>query len=216
MSVTVSDVTFAYRSERRILDQFTLRVEDGEVVALVGPSGSGKSTVLGILGLLLRPESGAVYIDDKAVTARRPTRHERSRISWVFQSMNVLAGRSVQDNAAVGLLARGLTRAEANAVAGGLLEAVGLAGFAHRAIETLSGGQIQRVCIARALATNPRLLLADEPTGQLDPETSSLVARFMVAAARRSAGCLVVATHDPDVARQCDRTIDMRLEAARP
>lgn len=211
MSVALHDVTFGYGSGPLVLDGFDLHVEDGEVVALVGPSGSGKSTVLGILGLLLRPLRGSVVVDNVEIASRREARSARAAlISWVFQSMNVLGGRSVQDNASVGLLARGLRRPEADALADDLLDAVGLGGYSQRTIETLSGGEIQRVCIARALATRPRLLLADEPTGQLDPATSALVAGFMVTAARKSAGSLVVATHDPDVAGRCDRTIDMR------
>lgn len=211
MSVALRDITFGYGSGPLVLDGFDLHVEDGEVIALVGPSGSGKSTVLGLLGLLLRPRRGSVVVDNVEIASRRQARNARAAlISWVFQSMNVLGGRSVQDNASVGLLARGLRRSEADILADDLLDAVGLGGYSKRTIETLSGGEIQRVCIARALATRPRLLLADEPTGHLDPATSSLVAGFMVAAARKSAGSLVVASHDPDVAGRCDRTIDMR------
>jgi len=211
MSVALEGVSFAYGNDANVVDNVSFKAGPGEVIALVGPSGSGKSTLLAIIGLLLLPNSGSVKFGDVVVEqrGRRRTAVRVSEVAWVFQGLNVLGRRTVLDNATLGLLAHGFTRKTAAEPAMKQLTALGLEEFADRSVDTLSGGQLQRVCIARALAMTPRVLLADEPTGQLDSSTSELVIESLLGAARAAHTSLVVATHDRDVVASCDRVIEM-------
>jgi ABC-type lipoprotein export system ATPase subunit len=190
-----------------VLDEVCLRLDDGDTVAVVGPSGSGKSTLLALLGLLMAPTSGSILVGDppRAVgPADRP--RLGARIGWVFQGSNALLGRTVVDNVALPLVLDGHRRGPAEQRAARALELVGLSGFERRPARTLSGGELQRACIARALVCEPEVLLADEPTGQLDAANSALVADALVVGAARSS-CLVLVTHDPDVAARCRRRL---------
>lgn len=177
----------------------------GSVVALWGPSGSGKSTLLSLLGLLMAPTSGTVTVAGCAAWASsgQARRLRRSMFAWVLQNSACLEARSALDNVAMGPLAEGLGRREAAGRAVEALEVVGLAGRAgSRAVE-LSGGELQRMTVARALAADRPVVLADEPTGQLDAKSSGTVAdalRALAAAGR----CVIVATHDPAVSQRCD------------
>jgi len=211
MSVALEGVSFAYGDDANVVDNVSFKVGPGEVVALVGPSGSGKSTLLAIIGLLLLPNAGSVKFGDIVVEqrGRRRTAVRVSEVAWVFQGLNVLGRRTVLDNATLGLLAHGFTRKTAAESAMKQLTALGLEEFVDRSVDTLSGGQLQRVCIARALAMTPRVLLADEPTGQLDSSTSEIVIESLLGAARAAHTSLVVATHDRDVVASCDRVIEM-------
>lgn len=170
----------------------------GESVAIVGPSGVGKSTVLGIIGGLLQPHTGSVRVEAKDGMTR-----SADRVSWVLQTVNVLNDRSVLDNVAVASLADGLCRADAEQVARSSLHSVGLESRSEEPVRRLSGGELQRVVIARALASSRPFILADEPTGQLDMETTQSVVDSLLGASA-SRGLLVV-THDPNVASRCDR-----------
>jgi len=193
-----------------VLDDINLAIAPGESVALTGPSGSGKTTLLSIMGLLTVPKGGTVFLDDGTIPTRGPVR-DRLRAdayAWVFQTVNVLGHRTARDNAALGLLARGVPRAEASRRAEDALEAVGLAGHVAARVVDLSGGELQRVCIARAVASAPRFVLADEPTGQLDHATSEN-ALDALWSARHPDTSLVIATHDPSVARRCDRVVSL-------
>lgn len=204
----VRDVSHRYGKGPLVLDHVDIFVATGEAVALMGPSGSGKTTLLSIMGLLTRPVSGSVAVDGVPL-ARRGRRLDAARgelFSWVFQTVNVLGQRTATDNAALGLLARGMPRSRATEQADTALSAVGLAGRNRAVVSELSGGELQRVCIARAMAAMPRLVLADEPTGQLDHATSELVVDALWEA-RYSDTALVIATHDPMVAKRCDRVI---------
>ncbi len=186
----------------------------GTLVALWGPSGSGKSTLLSLIGLLMAPTSGTVTVTGQpAWTSSAEARRLRaSMFAWVLQNSACLESRSALDNVAMGPLAEGLRRPEATRRALEALEVVGLADrAASRAVE-LSGGELQRMTVARALAQDKRIVLADEPTGQLDAKSSATVAdalRALAAAGR----CVIVATHDPAVSDRCDRVIAV---AARP
>ncbi len=188
---------------RRILQGLSLDVGSGELVAIMGPSGSGKTTLLAILGGVLHPDEGGVLLEGRPVLMGQRGLEARRQIAWVFQTTNVAARRSVIDNVAMGLLAHGYDRAIAEDAAGRALKQVGLAGFERRLAVELSGGERQRLCIARATATRPALLLADEPTGQLDASTSELVMRAMRHSLHGSTSGIVV-THDPKVAHHCD------------
>ena len=188
-----------------VLDQVSFALSDGESVAVTGPSGSGKSTLLSIVGLLLQPTAGVVKFDGRQVTPKqRRSRILDGSISWVFQTTNCIGSRSVFDNVALALRASGV-RPQAELIESALA-AVGLRGFENRMARTLSGGELQRVCIARAAVTRPRLLFADEPTGQLDRSTSEAVLEALHQA-RSSGASMLIATHDQMVVESCDRSL---------
>lgn len=184
-----------------------LEVADGESVALMGPSGSGKTTLLSILGLLTHPAEGDVLLDGERPGGGRGSAELRAReFSWVFQTANALLRRTALENAALQLVSRGSARVDAERVAAEELVKVGVGHLAARPARLLSGGELQRVCIARALAAAPRWILADEPTGQLDHATTLEVGRALIE--NRPIGtAVIIATHDPEVAARCGRTI---------
>ncbi len=209
-------ISHSYDRRTMVLDGLDLSITEGDRVAVVGPSGSGKTTLLSILGMLLKPTSGSV------VAALQPsapaTVLRRDYFGWVFQSTNALPRRTVLDNVVLPLLARRRPLREAREVAVELLEEVGLGGFEDQLAYELSGGELQRLCIARALSTAPPVLLADEPTGQLDEDTSQTVIDALVRNLRPPTA-LLVATHDLNVATACDRIYRLRkgrLEDWRP
>ena len=188
-----------------VLHSITLSIRRGEWVALTGPSGSGKTTLLAIMGGLLRPTAGATHLVDAA--GARHNGIERS-VAWVLQTATAIGTRSVLDNAALGGLSAGMRSATAAEVAAGVLATVGLdLRLAHRA-KDLSGGEMQRLSIARALTSARPFLFADEPTGQLDRKTSDQVMEAM-AQACSDVGVLI-ATHDPSVAQRCQRTLTLQ------
>ncbi|GMV84690.1 MAG: macrolide ABC transporter ATP-binding protein [Dehalococcoidia bacterium] len=183
-----------------------LEIGDGELVALMGPSGSGKTTLLSILGLLTRPAEGEVLLDGEPVPGRMAAERRTTEFAWVFQTANALLRRTALENASLQLLARGAARQSAHAVAAAELERVGVGHLAARPARLLSGGELQRVCIARALAAAPRWILADEPTGQLDHATTLEVSAALMAGRPIGTG-VIIATHDPEVAHRCGRVI---------
>lgn len=200
-------------SEVVVLDGADLTLAAGEVVALVAPSGAGKSTLLHIAGLLDTPDTGAVSLGGVAVPTRddgRRTALRRETIGFVYQFHHLLPEFSAVENVSLPQRAAGVRRAEARDRAVELLDAVGLAHrLDHRPAE-LSGGEQQRVAFARALANRPRLLLADEPTGNLDPETSRRVFDMLLALVRRTGLAALVATHNPDLAARMDRIVQLQ------
>ncbi|HLV91398.1 MAG TPA: ABC transporter ATP-binding protein [Acidimicrobiia bacterium] len=219
MSLSLRDVSMRYGSGPWVLDGVDFDVDDGETVAVMGPSGSGKTTLISILGLLMAPASGSVLIDSIEAPVSEADRHRLRSVAfgWVFQTVNVLGRRSAIDNVAIPLLASGSSRDSAELAAVGALARVGLADRAADEVRDLSGGELQRVCIARALAHRPRFLLADEPTGQLDHATSVRVLDALQDLVTDSGSGMVIVTHDPQVAEICDRTValvDGRLEPA--
>lgn len=182
----------------------------GEAVALLGPSGAGKSTLLHIAGLLERPDRGAVIIDGidcvKLGDAER-TRMRRAEIGFVYQFHHLLPEFTALENVVLPQLILGLSRQEAEARATELLHALGLGErIVHRPAE-LSGGEQQRVAIARAVANGPKVLLADEPTGNLDPPTAERVFEQLLSLIRQSGVAAVIATHNLDLAARMDRTL---------
>jgi lipoprotein-releasing system ATP-binding protein len=193
-----------------VLDGASLSLAAGEVAALVAPSGAGKSTLLHIAGLLDTPSAGRVRIAGtpaEGLGERARTRLRRDAIGFVYQFHHLLPEFSALENVALPQRAAGVSRAVAEARARALLEAVGLgARLAHRPAE-LSGGEQQRVAIARALANRPRLLLADEPTGNLDPETSGQVFDMLMGLVRETGLAALIATHNLDLAGRMDRRL---------
>jgi ABC-type lipoprotein export system ATPase subunit len=194
------------------LRDVSLRIEDGEFVAIVGPSGSGKSTLLQIVGLLDRPTSGEVLLDGAPVEALSDAERTRLRLTtlgFVFQRFHLLPGMSAIENVVLPLEAAGVPVDERYARAADLLQSVGLGHRLDFPPAKLSGGQRQRVAIARALSNSPRLILADEPTGELhSDDTANVIALFRDI--QREGHTVVVVTHDPAVAGTADRQIEIR------
>jgi lipoprotein-releasing system ATP-binding protein len=196
-----------------ILKGAELAVWPGQSVALVAPSGSGKSTLLHIAGLLEPPDAGEVYVDQVATSHMADmarTRIRRTVIGFVYQFHHLLPEFSAVENVMLPQMIRGLKRAEAHARAAELLSYLGLKErLTHRPTE-LSGGEQQRVAIARAVANAPRILLADEPTGNLDVRTSERVFGTLNQLVRASGLAAIVATHNLDIAAQMDRRVTIR------
>jgi putative ABC transport system ATP-binding protein len=191
-------------------DGVTLEIGEGKRTALVGPSGSGKSTLLHLIGAIDVPDEGHIMVGSVDVTrlSRRRLADYRSGIGFVFQQFHLLPALTVTDNVAAPLIGRCPGR-ERRARALEMLEAVGLADRADARPEHLSGGQQQRVAIARALVVRPSLLLADEPTGNLDSVTASEIVDLMADIQQRFATTLVIATHDPHIAASCDDVVQV-------
>jgi ABC-type lipoprotein export system ATPase subunit len=183
-----------------------LEIADGESVALMGPSGSGKTTLLSILGLLTQPAEGEVLLDGRVISGREAAELRTTEFAWVFQTANALLRRTALENASLQLLARGRSHETAASVAAAALDGVGVGHLANRPARLLSGGELQRVCIARALAAAPRWVLADEPTGQLDHATTLEVSSALIDGRPIGTG-VILATHDAEVAARCGRVI---------
>jgi lipoprotein-releasing system ATP-binding protein len=196
-----------------ILKSAELAVWPGQSVALIAPSGAGKSTLLHIAGLLEQPDAGEVYIDSVAtsnLTDLERTRIRRSDIGFVYQFHHLLPEFSAVENVMLPQMIRGLKKSEARTRASELLSYLGLKDrLEHRPAE-LSGGEQQRVAIARAVANAPRILLADEPTGNLDQRTSQRVFATMSQLVRASGLAAIIATHNLDIASQMDRRVTIR------
>src|ERR1700730_13523895 len=196
-----------------ILRGATLSVWPGESVALIAPSGTGKSTLLQIAGLLEHADGGEVFIGDRATTGladKERTRIRRTEIGFVYQFHHLLPEFSAIENVMLPQMIAGLDKAEARKRSGELLTFLGLgARLEHRQAE-LSGGEQQRVAIARAVANAPRLLLADEPTGNLDPHTAEHVFSALTELVEASGLAVVVATHNMDIAARMHRRVTLR------
>jgi putative ABC transport system ATP-binding protein len=199
-----------------LLDAVDLEIADGEWVAVVGESGSGKSTLLNVVAGLDRPDAGMVihdgtaldFSDDDTLALWR-----RRNVGFVFQAFHLLPYLDVAANVALPLALLGAPRGEREARARVLLESVGLAGFGDRRPGTLSGGEMQRAAIARSLAHEPRLILADEPTGNLDAANAAAVLDCFAQAVKRSRAAALMVTHSPVAAARADRVL--RLTAGR-
>lgn len=194
----------------RALDGLTVAITRGEYVALTGSSGCGKSTFLHLLAALDRPDGGTLRLDGLDVTALDDVnRYRRERVGLVFQLHNLLPHLTAVENVEIAMLGVA-TRREQRARAVELMEQVGLAGFEHRRPPQMSGGERQRVAVARALANRPHVLLADEPTGSLDTEAVDRVLALLGRLHDQEHLTIVVVTHDPTVAAAADRVIRMR------
>jgi putative ABC transport system ATP-binding protein len=210
------DVTKNYdrgRREVRALDGVSLRIERGEFVAIMGPSGSGKSTFLSLAGLLDLPTSGSVSIDGQSTldfTDRQRTLWRRRRIGFVFQFFNLVPTFTIERNVALPLLLDGWSMSRARSDVLTWIDRVGLLSRADHLPEELSGGELQRVAVARALVTSPDIVLADEPTGNLDVAAGEKVMGLISQAAGGENRTVVVITHDPGVARRAPRLIRLQ------
>ena len=196
-----------------ILKSAELAVWPGQSVALIAPSGTGKSTLLHIAGLLEHPDSGEVYIDGTATTSlsdAERTRIRRTEIGFVYQFHHLLPEFSAVENVMLPQMIRGLSKKEARKRAAELLGYLGLGERLEHRPSQLSGGEQQRVAIARAVANAPRILLADEPTGNLDPKTSGHVFGALSQLVRASGLAAVVATHNMELAARMDRRVTLQ------
>ncbi|MEM7305369.1 MAG: ABC transporter ATP-binding protein [Planctomycetota bacterium] len=192
----------------RALDHVDLVLERGEFVSIVGPSGSGKSTLLHMLGALDRPDEGSVVLDGVDLTReKRLDRIRAKSLGFVFQLHNLVPTLTAEENVELPMVGVGVPRPDRRTRAGELLELVGLHGRSTHIPSKLSGGQRQRVAIARALANDPPLLLADEPTGDLDQASGRQVMELLEGLRRDRGLTLVLVTHDLELAKRADRTI---------
>jgi putative ABC transport system ATP-binding protein len=218
-TVVAEDVTKVFRegqTEVTVLRGASLNVEQGEVVALEGPSGSGKTTLLSILGCLLSASGGRVSIAGEPVDSVRPSRMHairRRHIGFVFQQFNLFPALTALENVEYALNLKGVDGRTATEQAAALIERVGLADRAKFLPRYLSGGQKQRVAIARALAASPSLVLADEPTANLDATVADSILDLFTELARKERRSLLIVTHDPKVRRVADRVV--RIENGR-
>ncbi|WP_281983273.1 ABC transporter ATP-binding protein [Thalassorhabdomicrobium marinisediminis] len=203
-------------NEVQVLHDVSLQVARGEVVALVAPSGAGKSTLLHIAGLLDTPDAGTVSIGGEDLTTlgdRKRTAVRRNDVGFIYQFHHLLPEFSALENIVLPQLANGVAQGEAEDHARTLLARVGVDARAEHRPAALSGGEQQRVAFCRALANRPRLLLADEPTGNLDPATSDRVFDALMELVRASGLSALIATHNLELAARMDRVV--RLEAGR-
>jgi putative ABC transport system ATP-binding protein len=194
-----------------ILHPLSLTVPEGQRLAILGPSGSGKSTLLGLIAGLDSPSSGAVVIDGVDITALSEDHLAKLRgekIGFVFQSFHLIPSLTAMENILVPMEIAG--RRDASARARALLEEVGLSQRGHHYPSQLSGGEQQRVAIARALSNEPKIILADEPTGNLDSNTGRTVIDLLLSINRTRGTTVVVVTHDPDIASMADARISLR------
>jgi len=212
--IRVRDVVMRLPSGGRsltILDGITLDVAAGEVCAITGPSGSGKSTLLGLVAGLDRPSSGSIVVAGVEITGLGEdalARFRRETLGYVFQSYHLIPTLTAVENVAVPLEIAGAPNALGRARA--LLDDVGLSDRAHHYPVQLSGGEQQRAALARAVALDPGLLLADEPTGNLDSATGARIIELLLALKRRRGATLVLVTHDEALARHADRVVTLR------
>lgn len=197
--------------ETTALNGVSLEVNDGEFVAIMGPSGCGKSTLLSILGLLDNPTSGTYYLDDVEVghlKERERNAYRKGRIGFVFQSFNLIDELTVEENVDLQLKYLGVSKAERKERVQDILRKVKLSQRAKHYPQQLSGGQQQRVAIARAVVSNPKLILADEPTGNLDSKNGIEVMKILTELHQQGATIIMV-THSPRDAKYADRTINL-------
>jgi putative ABC transport system ATP-binding protein len=213
--ISLRGVSKHFEGKRRVvaLENIDLEIARGEMVSIVGPSGSGKSTLLNLIGGLDRPSAGEICIDGSAVGSLSDddlTRLRRDKIGFIFQFFNLLPSLTCVENVALPLHLKGLRRGEIEKRARDLLELVQLGARLEHLPEELSGGERQRVAIARALALYPPVLLADEPTGNLDTRTGAEILALIRDLHERLNATILIVTHDPGVAGSCRRTITLR------
>jgi putative ABC transport system ATP-binding protein len=207
----IAKVFYTDEVETHALADVNLEIRDGEYVSIAGPSGSGKTTLLSILGLLDTPSSGEYMLANQQVANLSPAERARVRnrqIGFIFQAFNLIGDLTVFENVELPLTYRGMTAEERKARVQTALEQVGLAGRANHYPSQLSGGQQQRVAVARAVAGDPAILLADEPTGNLDSQNSEAV-MSLLRDLHKGGATICMVTHDSRYAHQADRTIEL-------
>ncbi len=205
MQLVASDLYHNFNTEHYVLNGVSLTLQANNTsTAVVAPSGSGKTTLLAIIGGLLPPTSGKVYIENGSRLMS-----PRDHVSWVFQTTSLLSRRSAWDNAAMGALALGYPQKLVQLNVSQALAAVGLSNHSKQKAQQLSGGEAQRLGVARAVASGLPFILADEPTGQLDRVNGQMVADALFRAIQVTSGGLLLVTHDLELARRCDRVLSL-------
>ena len=220
-SVRVSNVSKIYKTKDVEVDALldvSFELEEGEFAAIIGPSGSGKSTLMNILGTIDKPTSGHVYIDGTDVSkmsGNTLAEFRNRKLGFVFQAYNLVIGLDAEQNVELPLWVNPMSESERKQKADKLLTDLGLGARLHMKPTQLSGGEQQRVAIARALINNPTLILADEPTGNLDTKAGNYVIELLKKISRERKVTIVMVTHNPDITEECDRVMhikDGRLE----
>ncbi len=204
---------FAGDDSFNALDNVSLSVEKGEFVAIMGTSGSGKSTCMNILGTLDKPNSGEYYLDGQdvlALTTDKLSEIRNLKLGFVFQGFNLISRTSALDNVELPMIYKGVAKEERIARAKEALRIVGLNNRENHMPNQMSGGQQQRVAIARAIVNDAPIILADEPTGNLDTKTSIEIMEFFVKLNRNLHKTIILVTHEPDIAEYCDRVISFK------
>jgi putative ABC transport system ATP-binding protein len=199
--------------EHKVLDNVSACIEDGEAIAIIGRSGSGKSTLLNVVSGIDRADSGSVELNGREVSALAEperTRFRRQHIGFIYQFFNLVPTLNAEENVRLVLELNGIRGTEARRRSAAMLAEVGLGDRLGSAIDTFSGGEQQRVAIARALVHEPKLLLADEPTGNLDEETARQVFPLVMSLVRKHGATLLLVTHDRGLAASADRVLEMR------
>ena len=216
MSVKVVDVEKTYQlGENTVnaLKGINIQLQKGEFVAFIGPSGSGKTTLLNLIGVLDKPTNGKIYINDTDLTRLKEkelTKLRRGTIGFIFQFYNLIPVLSAFENVELPMLIAGMPAPKRQQRAKQLLEMVGLGKRINHRPDELSGGEQQRVAIARALSNKPTIVLADEPTGDLDSKTGKEVVNFLQNLSKHEGATVIVVTHDPSVASMATRVFEMR------
>jgi len=211
--IHLEQVSKLYRTERvetTALDNINLRIEKGEFISIMGPSGCGKSTLLNLMGLLDEPSKGKVALDGKAIDRygdRELARVRNQRVGFIFQQFHLVSDLSVADNVEIPLLYRKMSNKERRKAALAALDRVGLSSRTQHFPTQLSGGQQQRVAIARAIVGKPGILLADEPTGNLDSQMGDEIMSILEDLNRNEGTTIVMVTHDPRMADKTHRVV---------
>lgn len=200
-TLELKNVSYAYEKGKSVLQNISTELETGKMYAILGPSGSGKTTLLSLLGGLDTPTQGSILFDDEDIKAKGLEHHRRNHISLIFQSYNLIDYMTPIEN----------VRLTAKLDAGPILERLGLEqDEVTRNVLKLSGGQQQRVAIARALASDAPVILADEPTGNLDADTAEEITKVLKESAHAFGKCVIVVTHDREVAKQADVVLEIK------
>jgi putative ABC transport system ATP-binding protein len=213
--IELKDIHKSYRigdSEFTVLKGIDLQIEEGEFIALMGPSGSGKSTLLNIVGCLDRPTSGQFLLLGQEISQTSDdelARVRREELGFIFQTFNLIGRISVLKNVEVPMMLSGVTREKRKERALKLLESVGIAHRSNFSPQNISGGERQRVAIARALANNPKIIIADEPTGNLDLKNSNEVMKIL-SNLYKEGRTIIMVTHNPEITENCSRVIRLR------
>lgn len=209
--VEINNLVKSYENGHiKALNGIDLTIEEGEFVSIIGPSGSGKSTLLNMLGALDLPDSGSINVAGYDLLSNKKLNEFRAqKIGFVFQLHNLIPNLSVVENVKIPMFTSKLSNDEMETRALNLLDIVGLRDKASQKPSKLSGGERQRVAIARALANNPSIILADEPTGSLDSKTSTKILKQLIDLHKTQNVTLIIVTHDMDVAKLADRTIEV-------
>jgi len=214
--IEVQNVTHEYHLGKvrvRALEDISLTIRSGEKVAFVGPSGSGKTTLINLIGRLDSPSEGKIFVDGEDITtysARQSTNYRKTKVSFVFQFFNLISTLSVYENVEFPLLFRSVDAGEVEKRVREALRDVGLEGYENRMINELSGGQRQRVAIARAIVMQPRVILADEPTANLDGRTALQIIDLFSEVNKRFGTTVIFSTHDPRIMDRAERLVRLQ------